>query len=99
MKRRCDLCEFWEKNDSQGEGIHVDDMQGECRRFPPALNMPFIDKASKEDHAEHQTWEHESQETFRLISLSHAWCFPVTDGSSWCGEFQQLTVRKRKKPC
>jgi len=76
MEKRCDICAFWSGLDGF-DGYHPDDMQGVCKRSPPALDLTWIQE-SKESGAD---------PGYSYIDARH-WNQPVTEGVNWCGEFK-----------
>jgi hypothetical protein len=74
-KPRCDQCRFWELLPEAHQELSSgpDEDGGQCRRFPPVLNQPYL-----------QTQKRLAEESL----LFTGWSFPVTQGIDWCGEFK-----------
>lgn len=77
---RCDLCKFW-KNLGLGQDHHPDDRPGQCRRYPPVLDLSeadsWMDKTSYPNSYGHSYFD------FRF------WNYPVNNAAEWCGEFNR----------
>lgn len=73
-KRRCSECAFWEARAVDYDG-HEDDWEGECRRFPPVLDVHYLKTVDTSIGGSE--------------ARSEAWQQPLTSGGDWCGEFAQ----------
>ena len=73
---RCDGCRFWRRDEYATHSSHLDDVEGECRRFPPTLCDATVVE-SMEDMEEKAT---------DAVRHDWVWLHPVTIGSEWCGE-------------
>lgn len=82
MTEHCQTCRFWKPMDEateeakacaqRGEPVDLEDMPGQCRRFPPVLDP---------------TWDSERVDG-GPESFSNWWVHPVTTGEIWCGEYR-----------
>lgn len=83
MKPRCDRCEFWTRRGMESTrdvGVHRDDLEGSCHRYPPQLDVSDLEafKELAEDSGNVTTYT-----DYRM------WNYPVTCGFDWCGEFRR----------
>lgn len=74
---RCDNCKFWRPVRDPYD-LHPDDRPGNCRRYPPKLDL-----------SEQAKWESSEDSGFSGYSYLdyRYWNFPVVEGAEWCGEF------------
>lgn len=75
LDERCDSCKFWKHLDEFGQDNHPDDKPGQCRRYPPRLDLSEAD-----------SWQ---EDKYGYSYLDYRfWNHPVTEAADWCGEFK-----------
>lgn len=89
----CATCRFWlpdfstvSSAETDGEaGVEL--AYGVCRRSPPAIVQPVINRLMTPNHRDQATELHDLVDSTDLFDASH---FPGTFSLEWCGEFQWL---------
>jgi hypothetical protein len=76
---RCDGCRYWQSDEPIPNGPDfIDEMYGNCRRFPPAFHTPLnamrLDSAYRKHNPLDMSW---------MLGF-----FPEVSADDWCGEFQ-----------
>ena len=76
LSSKCLGCAFWEPN-NPGRYRHLDDVEGECHRYPPQIDSVYAgaNAITGREGAE---------------SDAACWQFPITWSTRWCGEFKKL---------
>ncbi len=84
----CSNCLWWRPNVKQSARYHPEDFYGECRRYPPKLNL-----LAQKDHYEELVGDDDDDYDIFVASqntiASFNFYFPKTSGGDYCGEWKQ----------